>query len=675
MQIPDADYRLMGECFLNSFQILRQANGGTDPVRVTCFAWAEDVVLTMPTSLDQPSPAAQVLSPGNDLLVSQSGMADGIQRRQSKATRIDEYGMGIISKPASAVAKASGMLESIPMLYPYAKATSMVSSAIAGAARLFGYSRPPIVTDIQLYKPFPQGNLANVDASEAVSKLTLDSKQEITIDPRTVGLGPEDQMSVKSIVTRESYLTQFNWSELDQPGGLLWNSYVTPDLLANLNGELHMTPMCHYAKMWEYWHGTIKFRFQIVASSFHKGRILVRYDPAFTATPIEFNTGFSRIVDIAQEPDFEIEVSWGNAIPFVRVDDTSVERYSGGARLARDTARTNGMIELSVINTLTAPTDDKPISVNVFVSMGDDFKFGSPSSYFNNYSVFPEQPAALLEEEKLDSQSGEDASCAMLNEKPTENKPTSPAAIMQVSTPSNPTDETMSVFFGESVTSIRELMKRYVYYRFYSRDSTATPGQLSIWSIASSGLPACPGFDPTGSDLVGGSNATVVTNTAVAYFRVCYAAWRGSLRKKFVFQGSPTNSNIFVYRDPVASQVISSTDDVATTNFNRVALSRGGDVTAQGTAMTPLGQNSVLEVEIPFMENIRFFGPRFARRTTTFSTPVTVREQNVIESLPAPATISSQSRTAQEWVAAGEDFTLFFYTGVPILYRYNLTNI
>ena len=181
VSLPQLEYRDLGEMYLKSFDILRHANGGDDPVNMTVFAWAEDVTLAMPTSA----------------YTVQSG-----KRMQMNSG--DEYGKGIISSTASAIADAAGALADAPVIGPYARATEMCARTGADVASHFGYSRPPVISDIQLYKPNPTGNLANTDAADAVNRLTLDSKQELTVDSRTVGLDGTDHMDIKSIVTRES---------------------------------------------------------------------------------------------------------------------------------------------------------------------------------------------------------------------------------------------------------------------------------------------------------------------------------------------------------------------------------------------------------------------------------------------------------------------------------------
>merc|ERR1739838_1286251 len=112
----------MGDITIKSFGNLLHANGGNDPVTVTIYLWAEDVVLTVPTYSSAP------------ILESQAG-------KYSNTINGDEYGSGIISKPAAAIAKAAG--------------------ALANIAKMFGFSRPNIITNTVLTKFSPTGNLAN----------------------------------------------------------------------------------------------------------------------------------------------------------------------------------------------------------------------------------------------------------------------------------------------------------------------------------------------------------------------------------------------------------------------------------------------------------------------------------------------------------------------------------
>jgi len=78
LQIPQREWSQMGTLVLRSFDVLKHANGSTDPLTISIFAWAEDVHLSIPTSNQ-----FGALEP-------QAGP--------------DEYS-GIVSKPANVVAK------------------------------------------------------------------------------------------------------------------------------------------------------------------------------------------------------------------------------------------------------------------------------------------------------------------------------------------------------------------------------------------------------------------------------------------------------------------------------------------------------------------------------------------------------------------------------------------
>ena len=51
---------------------------------------------------------------------------------------------------------------------------------------------------------------------------------------------------------------------------------------------------------------------------------------------------------------------------------------------------------------------------------------------------------------------------------------------------------------------------------------------------------------------------------------------------------------------------------------------------------------------------------------------VEVAQTNVTEVGPDPANINT---SFQEWVACGEDFSLYFWSGAPILYNYTVSDL
>lgn len=649
MSLSSLDENFMGNVTVKSFGNLQHANGGDDPVTITVYAWASDVVLTMPTSQTMVS------------YTPQSG----------KINSGDEYGKGIVSKPASAIAHAAGQLTSVPMIAPYARATEMIARGAGELATNWGYSRPPVVSDIVLQKPIPTGNMANTDAADAVQKLTLDSKQEITIDSRTTGLDGSDQMDIVGFCKRESYLTQFTMLTTDQPDKLLWNSRVSPNLYRVENREFHPTPMAMMATVFDKWQGSIKFRFQIVKSNFHKGRLLIRWDPKSHGSAIEYNTVYSRVVDLAEEDDFEIEVGWGQADPFLTCAE--MIPYTGGiygtTRLPTSYADSyNGVLEVDVLNSLVSPASDTPIQINVFVSACDDIKFGGLSpDKMKLFSIFPSptDPRA-----SYTPQSGTvDAAAVAGTSTGTTDIPTCPESIQHIAAPTAVADQTMNVFFGESPKTLRDLFRRYVLHRTFVSAPPDT-GKMKQTTVLEHGLGYWPGWDPSGIDTRGGIACNITVPHYLHFFMCAYAGWRGSTRTKYTFEGNlssqPTVTRVGYDQGNYLTSTITSKNDPAYLG-NRLTYA-SGELTAGGAASTNLGVNNTIEVETPYYNGVRFSAARLP--TADVSNLGETNSISISQSgPPAQSVLHDDYAYVRSWKSVGEDFTLFFFTGCPILYR------
>jgi hypothetical protein len=640
----------LGEVVFRSFGNLRHTDVG-NPVTINVYLWATDVTLTMPTSKSLPP------------LPSQSGVMNSG----------DEYGQGIISKPASAVAKAAGALKSIPLIRPYARATEIVASGVGDVARLFGYSRPAVITDPVIMKPVPLGNVANVDAADPVNKLTLDSKNEVTIDPRVTGLEGKDEMGVLDYVKRESYLTTFNWTSDAAPGDMLFNCRVAPDLYRSVvyttpttRRELHMTPACHMAQLFRYWQGSIKFRFQIVKSAYHKGRMLVRYDPRSLGATLDYNTNYSRVIDIAEAEDFEITIGWGQHQPWLECEELGIfPNFSSTVRLNEFLVRAaNGVIELDVINELVSPSASSDISINVYVSMCDDAKFAQPDGQkIKNLTYFrhPNEPSP--DPPPLDSQSG-------IVEQDGIDEPLAATQLETIASESAPADQTMNVFFGENVTSIRELAKRYVLTRYWNVVFPEGAG-INIAQLRNKVFPYQQGYDPKGID---GEQFGLYTHSAmnpISYFHPCYAGYRGSMRHKYLYHSTGNMDLPVVQREDYSPDTagIWSIIPLAATGNNSANLTRRFTNTSwQGAAGTGTMINNGIEVEFPFYNKGRIGYSRLIK-AQDLDCPST-SSWFAIGLDNAPKATTFEKIAFQQWTAAGEDFSLYFFTGVPIMYQY-----
>lgn len=652
LQIPTGEWNRMGEMILHAINFLQHANGDTTPINVSVFAWAEDVNLAIPTSADAATLSAQS---GSEVFQPQSGN--------------DEYTeshTGPISKPASVIAKVAGKLENVPYIGPYARATGMAASATADVASLYGYSRPSDITGIASYKPVYGGNMANTNVPDTSLRLTVDAKQEITIDPRTCGLGDKDEMSIQSIVTRESYLTTFNWLIANNSEDLLFSAKVTPmmfDVVSAASPEYHMTPMCWAAMPFNNWRGTIKYRFQVVSSGFHKGRLKFVYEPNQSAGN-EYNTNYTHIVDIAECKDFTVGAGWGQTTSFLRTQmPASSDLPFGTGQQNPNLLFANGTLNVYVVNKLTSPNSvaENDIKVNVIVSAGDDFELANPDDEgIEQFGYFrPQSGTETLMETMIEGS-------APIDE---EVESTLASSITD--------DPAMSVYFGEVYTSFRALLKRYCFHTAYGSSVPGTSQSVNL-VVTTSAFPHYRGAAPGAVDFVPGVFAYNRSKTTMLnWLTPAYAAYRGGVRWKFIPLSNPralASMRVARHVDPNGFSTYASFLSLkkvnSITSTIRESFLQNMSTGFSGMAVTSGEDNSVLEIESPFMSQFRFYPARWMNKTTS-------SEFNQWLRLHAHYTShggENQNLVVGSYCAAAEDFSLFFFLAVPISYKIGATD-
>lgn len=646
LNIPEQEWTEMGELDIASITTLKHANGGTDSVTISVFAWAEDVSLSMPTRSEPSGLAPQAVL-------------------DEHADEADEASSGPISAPANAVAKAAGALKSMPGIGTYATAVQTAAGAVGTVARAFGLSRPNDTGPIQSYKPLFVGNMANANTLDTSTKLTYDVRQGTTIDPSAVGLGPTDEMSIASIAQRESYLTSFAWPTTAVPEALLWNCFVCPllyDTFAAGPVEYHFTPVGYVSYPFNNWRGSLKYRFQIVASAFHKGRLKIVYDPYYSDATSEYNVQQTHVIDLAKERDFTVEVGWAQQESYLEVPAPNFIQFRTGTFGGARRGFSNGLLQVFVVNDLTTPSADvSDVSVLVSVSAGSDFEIVNPTDNLDLATYW--QPQSLLE--PLEEHAA-DLHSADADKTENESAPVS-SDVEKVYANTSNSDAANLIFYGDPVTSLRQLFKRYEHYRTHS---TAETDKQMYFTL--SDFPTYRGYG-TGFTL---DFASVPTNptgynytetTMLNWFTPCFLARRGGIRHKFVWS---SNSSIVAgimsvtrFAKPEGFQQFARDNLDGTSNSTSVyyASNRGLEG-HNGSAATPVFNNPVLEVEMPYHSKYRF---RPARKKNMIS----VSDFNAFHQLSYPLTPIPGGAAVADYVAGAEDFSLSFFQSCPIFYR------
>lgn len=619
----------LGNLYCFEVVALKHINASTDPVTINYYAWMTDVKLVAPTTHPLKG------------LVPQSG---------------DEYGTGIISRPAFILAHLAGASKQVPMIKPYAMAAEMTMNAMGTVAKLFGYSRPVVAADTRYIKVEAIGNLANVDAEDTVHKLSLDTKQAVTVDSRTVGLSGKDEMSLSSIWERESFVTTFTWAKAKTPGTLLWNTAVTPEMfrLEKSTGKptgVHATAMHYAVSPFRYWRGSIVYRFQIVSSAFHNGRIRVCYDPADFIALDTMNVVRNEIIDISVHRDFTITVGYNALTPYLGTTHNVAAEYYGASAVATPSNLDfNGVLSLVVENDLTTPNSVTNGDIEVIVSCwaGDDFEVNTPeSTYMNNKTFFKPQ-------------SGNDE--LGVNFSRPENAP-----LMSTFSPILTDKETPLITHGDPITSIRSLIKRYTLHSYVTPDVTGLdPTTEKVCRVVHQ-LPSFPQY--------GGKTVTAqydVTTpvagkwefanlTPLNYFAPCYAGWRGGVRNRFVLNGDSSYAHQAFTATRLQEASLASSTSVLPT-LTSTATVRASELTGipigwSGKYSQDTNLGNVVDVEIPYASLQRFHP---ARTDVLQGTGVQLHLEGSLS--------KANAMKYERYVAAGDDMTFFWYQAPPVLY-------
>lgn len=637
----------VGACNIDSFSNLTMLNGGTDPVTLSVFAHMEKVILAAPTI-------------------------------QPQSDEFEEKGP--ISKIASSVANLAGDLaQKFPSISKFALASQMGASTIGKIASLFGFSKPTNIENHIFVHPSPVGNLALCEGRDNSQKLTVTAKQELTIDPTTCGFPEDDMLALIPFCERESYIAQFSWSASAPSDSILYYVRVNPCIerknpLAILGGfEIIPTPMSFVSRLFENWCGSIRYRFQIVGTQFHRGRLAFCFEPSDVdiANPDPYNANYTTIIDISETRDFTIEVPWQQALAYKGTDVFSTV-FSSTSRLTSLSSTDNGILFVRVINELVTPDSTLPITILMSVSAGDNFELVNPTHRgVKNYSF-----------KNLIAQSGEfrsDIESQAAGEviPAQENCPGRNPNPINIVPNYISTDISAKplLYYGEKVLSIRQLLKRSTFYRTMH----GVAGAFTANYFSLSAFPKFMGFDDLdGIDVTAsGTGYNYVGFTYLAYFKRCFAGWRGGIRWKFAGIDGQVTNMVVSRRSDNSDRVrtvdyrVSGTNDL--NNVNQSALNEVQMInnygSLGGSALTVNRTNDSLEVEIPFTFPIRFAtnGGNITSDTNNTSTAYYPNGDSF------DIRIVNSNNTATKgiidlFVSAGDDFTFMGFIGCPVFY-------
>lgn len=657
----DTAYDDVGTTRLVEISPLDSVGTTVEPLTITVQMWAEDVCLCVPTALNAQAKKGR----GKPLSV----------RARSNEQEEENFKP---SHVASAVAQAAGAFQNIPVIGPFAKATEMAATGVGDFLSLFGLSKPVQIDDVNAMRPLAYENMATSRGKDHVEKLTFDPKYELTIDPRTVGLPPVDEMTFKRFIAQESYIGKFTWSIADAADTTLYEFQCIPN--ASMTGsstgigpgtcfQLHLSSLAYLANLYQYWKGTLKFRFMIVASNFHRGRLAFTYDPCVNqaGSATTYPVKYTEIVDLASGRDFEIEIGWTQQRAYKQVDPNPLVIHSGTS-VGYLNDYSNGILSVKVFNVLTAP-NATDVEIAVFVSGGDDMKFIAPVQ-IPQWSVWAPQ-ADTSRGPKMDMHE-----CS-------ENDPNEARVLSLVETSAS--EGEALIFSGEHNESLRELLKRYTFFssrRIFDGGSSSV-GDSIIWWYQLPSYGGFYGYDPECAyqhpGQAGGNHPFSMTGMHYFhYFVMCYAAYRGSTRFKLSVDGAPHICENTATREGIPT----GTNEVQKITWQALVGAADSDIRYQyaqryttasrGVALTQTSLQPILGFESPFYSPYRF-QEATTNALSDNSSPARRNSIAVRGTIYDVGSGAIELNTMEVWFSCGEDMTFFNFIGTPEMYLYQTT--
>ncbi len=649
------DLQNMGQVNTDIIYALNSANGATGVgVSIQVYAWATDVELSGPSL----------------------GLAV-----QSQPQPDDEYGEGCISKPASALANFAGKFAGMGgAIGTAATVTQIGAGAVAGIAKLFGYTNVPVISNVHAFKPTPVPPLASTEIGYATEKLTLDAKNELSPDPSILGLPSVDELEITHLASKESILTTTYWDAADAVDSQLFISPVTPWLIRNdrtgsagppdtRQDVVNLPPCAWVANLFASWRGDVIFRFTFVKSKYHRGRVVLYFDPSgqgannISTVTEGASSIYTQIVDLGVEDAVELRVPYSQALTFLDTSTTvgSVPwavRGADGSNFVYDGAKYNGTVCMRVLNVLTGPTATARVGVIVSIRGADNLEFANPS-FAGTFSPFTIQSQPVFDD----------------------------AIVPTIAGKPHPEDKDRYLrHFGERVFSLRQLLRRFVMNEIWWEPNDNT-SSLAIIQHNMTRFPLPYGFDPAGVNFATGPIAGTskpfnwTVSTPYNWIAPAFVGQRGSMQWLVNTNQNSANAamigHVSISRRPNVGVTATRTRYSRTTKNGNANQSQISDVlsnlvaTSGGTALTNVQTNAGLCVQLPNYSKFNFQSTSPAKITNPSTVDGSNQDTSRLEYLMSPLYgATTRGLFIEKYAAIGTDFNVFFFLNVPTFFFY-----
>jgi len=255
-----------------------------------------------------------------------------------------------------------------------------------------------------------------------------------------------------------------------------------------------------------------------------------------------------------------------------------------------------------------------------------------------------------------------------------------------VDVPMNP--NLMTIYGGESIQSIRCLMRRACFYKTTGNNGNTTSQATGYYNTFAR-RPAFYGYDPNGfgtaSSSLGGANYNFnfVNNTPMTYWAPCFVGERGSVNYDINFiSGQNTNlDSMALSRYPYA---VTRTSDVTSVSLASLATNGSAGywglqvnqfIGKAGMALTTQKTQAGLQVNVPMYSRFRFYSTYPLDRRLGVSNDESSIDNMMLSYKFIPLAGDNPKNTFVDfYVSAGIDYQLLFFVNVPSFWQFAIPN-
>lgn len=365
-------------------EVYSPLTGSTD-VEGTVWCWAENIDITMPTSVPLTFPTGVAKS---DRHLQRFHLQVGDNSRSKPSGNAERKRPGTIETIAHSTGQVVKTLGKIPIIGGAFSDAAWISDGVEMLAHTFGFSKPNNPEFTQSMAPHIMSDMANFDGDARAKQFGFSSRNEVDI-PKDVFGTEEDEMALATIMAHPTFMDYFTMTGAQTTNTLLWKWPVDPTSCkkaaytgaAKTGVVAFNTYLSYLSNIALFWRGAIKYHFKIVKTPFHSGRIRVFFAPGATLATdfatLDVNKMYSKVYDLRETNEFDFEVPFTWNAPWKCFNGVS------GIPPLATTALTDqlpqGMIYVSVVNKLLNPTTAaSQIEFLVETSAGEDFQFAYP---------------------------------------------------------------------------------------------------------------------------------------------------------------------------------------------------------------------------------------------------------------------------------------------------------